>query len=236
MAAAYKRIVLKLSGEGLAGAKGVGFDTEMVDGVAKVIRQLVEMGIQVGVVVGGGNIWRGRHTNAMNPVTADHMGMLATCINALCIQDALERLGLEAHTMTSVQMLNFAELYTRRDAVRHLENGAVVIFAGGTGNPHFTTDTAAALRAAEIGADAVFKGTTVDAVYDSDPRKNPNARPIKDITYRQTIEMGIQVMDVTAFALCSERDVKEIRIFSMDDPQNIVRVAQGEDLGTRVHA
>ena len=120
MAAAYKRIVLKLSGEGLAGAKGVGFDTEMVDGVAKVIRQLVEMGIQVGVVVGGGNIWRGRHTNAMNPVTADHMGMLATCINALCIQDALERLGLEAHTMTSVQMLNFAELYTRRDAVRHL--------------------------------------------------------------------------------------------------------------------
>ena len=237
----YKRIILKLSGETLApetleGAKSPTFDAARVEEVARVIAELAGMGVQVGVVMGGGNIWRGRFSEEMNAVNADQMGMLATVINALAVEDALCRLGQKATVFTAQEMNRFAALYTRDAADAALRAGEVALLAGGTGNPHFTTDTAAALRAAEIGADAVFKGTTVDAVYDSDPRKNPNARPIKDITYRQTIEMGIQVMDVTAFALCSERDVKEIRIFSMDDPQNIVRVAQGEDLGTRVHA
>lgn len=233
--AAYQRIVLKLSGEGLAGERGFGFDPELIDRVAGAIESLTQMGVQVGIVVGGGNIWRGRHTQEMNAVTADHMGMLATCINALCVEDALKRRGVPAVVETAVAMQQVAELYTRRSAVEHLEAGEVVIFAGGTGNPFFTTDTAAALRAAEIGADAVFKGTTVDGVYDEDPKKKPDARKLDEISYRETIERGLKVMDLTAFQLCMERGVPEIRVFAMDDPENIVRVARGERLGTRVH-
>ena len=235
MKSVYKRVVLKLSGEGLAGEKGQGFDDGVIAQVAKTIEELTRMGVQLGVVIGGGNIWRGRQTSTMNAVTADQMGMLATCINALAVQDALEQRGLNVHVMTAVSMPYFAELYTRREAVRHLDNGAVVIFAGGIGNPHFTTDTTAALRAAEIQADVLFKGTTVDSGYDSDPKDNPDAQPIADIDYDAIIEKNLKVMDVTAFALCRERSVPEIRIFSMDDLENILRVARGEDIGTKIH-
>ena len=191
--------------------------------------------MQVGVVMGGGNIWRGRFSEAMNPVLADQMGMLATIINALAVQDALIRLGKGAVVFTAQEMTRFADLYRADRAVAAMEAGNIVLLSGGTGNPFFTTDTGAALRAAELRADAVFKGTTVDGVYDSDPRKNPNARLIRDITYRETIEQGLKVMDTSAFQLCLDQKIPCIRIFNMDDLNNILRVAKGEDIGTVVH-
>ena len=237
----YKRIILKLSGETLAPETvsernaSNSFDAARVDRAAKAIVALHDMGVQVGVVMGGGNIWRGRFTAEMNPVLADQMGMLATIINALCVQDALQRLGRRATVFTAQEMTRFAELYRADKAVAALERGEIVLLAGGSGNPFFTTDTAAALRAAELGADAVFKGTTVDGVYDADPRKNPDARLIKDITYRETIEKGLKVMDTSAFQLCLDQRIPVIRIFNMDDLDNVLRVAKGEDIGTVVH-
>ena len=237
----YKRIVLKLSGETLAPEKvsesnaSHSFDASRVDRAAKAIADLHDLGVQVGVVMGGGNIWRGRFTEAMNPVLADQMGMLATIINALAVQDALIRLGKGAVVFTAQEMTRFADLYRADRAVAALEAGNIVLLSGGTGNPFFTTDTGAALRAAELKADAVFKGTTVDGVYDSDPRKNPNARLIRDITYRETIEQGLKVMDTSAFQLCLDQKIPCIRIFNMDDLDNILRVAKGEDIGTVVH-
>ena len=237
----YKRIVLKLSGETLAPEKvsesnaSHSFDASRVDRAAKAIADLHDLGVQVGVVMGGGNIWRGRFTEAMNPVLADQMGMLATIINALAVQDALIRLGKGAVVFTAQEMTRFADLYRADRAVQALEAGNIVLLSGGTGNPFFTTDTGAALRAAELKADAVFKGTTVDGVYDSDPRKNPNARLIRDITYRETIEQGLKVMDTSAFQLCLDQKIPCIRIFNMDDLDNILRVAKGEDIGTVVH-
>ena len=234
--AAYKRIILKLSGETLAPEDRAGsFDAARVDRAAKAIVDLHDMGVQVGVVMGGGNIWRGRFSDEMNPVNADQMGMLATIINALAVQDAVTRQGAQATVLTAQEMHRFARLYTRDAALALLEAGEIVLLAGGTLNPFFTTDTAAALRAAELNADAVFKGTTVEGVYDSDPRKNPNARLIPDITYQEAIRMGLRVMDLTAFQLCMEQKIPEIRVFSMDDLDNILRVASGEKLGTVVH-
>lgn len=237
----YKRIILKLSGETLAPEKfsesnaSHSFEASRVDRAAKAIVDLADMGVQVGVVMGGGNIWRGRFTDAMNPVLADQMGMLATIINALCVQDAIQRLGRGATVFTAQEMTRFAELYRADRAIARMEAGDVVLLAGGSGNPFFTTDTAAALRAAELGADAVFKGTTVDGVYDSDPRKNPDARLIKDITYQETIDRGLKVMDTSAFQLCQDQRIPVIRIFNMDDLDNILRVARGEAIGTVVH-
>ena len=245
----YHRIVLKLSGESLApdhetllaqvhanSGQPCSFDPERVDEVAKTIVALAERGVQVGVVMGGGNIWRGRFTDAMNPVQADQMGMLATIINALAVQDAILRQGRNATVFTPQEMTRFAEHYRADRAVKCLEEGEIVLLAGGSGNPFFTTDTAASLRAAEIGADAVFKGTTVDGVYDSDPRKNPDAKLIRDISYQEAIDRGLKVMDASAFQLCKEQKIPCIRVFNMDDLENIIRDAQGEDIGTVVHA
>ncbi len=237
----YKRIILKLSGETLAPEKlspadaSHSFDAGRVDRAAKAIVALADLGVQVGVVMGGGNIWRGRFTDAMNPVLADQMGMLATIINALCVQDAIQRLGRGASVFTAQEMTRFAELYRADRAIAAMERGDIVLLAGGSGNPFFTTDTAAALRAAELGADAVFKGTTVDGVYDADPRKNPDAKLIRDITYQQTIDMGLKVMDTSAFQLCQDQKIPVIRVFNMDDLDNILRAARGEDIGTVVH-
>ena len=237
----YKRIILKLSGETLAPEKfsesnaSHSFDAARVDRAAKAIVALHDLGVQVGVVMGGGNIWRGRFTDQMNPVLADQMGMLATIINALAVQDAIVRLGRGATVFTAQEMTRFADLYRADRAIAAMERGDIVLLSGGSGNPFFTTDTAATLRAAELHADAVFKGTTVDGVYDSDPRKNPNARLIRDITYRETIEQGLKVMDTSAFQLCQDQRIPVIRIFNMDDLDNIVKVAQGADIGTVVH-
>ena len=234
--AAYKRIILKLSGETLAPENKSGsFDASRVDRAAEAIIRLHDMGVQVGIVLGGGNIWRGRFSDEMNPVNADQMGMLATIINALAVQDAIVRLGRRASVLTAQEMTRFARLYTRDTALSLMEAGEIVLLSGGSGNPFFTTDTAAALRAAELNADAVFKGTTVEGVFDSDPRKNPNSKLIKDITYQEAIEKGLRVMDLTAFMLCMEQKIPEIRVFAMDDLDNILRVAAGEKLGTVVH-
>ena len=238
----YKRIILKLSGETLAPEKvsesnaSNSFDARRVDRAAKAIVDLHDLGVQVGVVMGGGNIWRGRFTAEMNPVLADQMGMLATIINALAVQDAIVRLGRGATVFTAQEMTRFAELYRADRAIAAMERGDIVLLSGGTGNPFFTTDTGAALRAAELRADAVFKGTTVDGVYDSDPHKNPDAKLIRDITYRETIERGLKVMDTSAFQLCLDQHIPCIRIFNMDDLDNILRVAKGEPIGTVVHA
>ena len=232
----YHRIILKLSGETLAPENKSGcFDAARVDRAAKAIIDLHGMGVQVGVVMGGGNIWRGRFSDEMNPVNADQMGMLATIINALAVQDAIMRQGHKAAVLTAQEMTRFARLYTRDTALSLMEEGYIVLLSGGSGNPFFTTDTAAALRAAELNADAVFKGTTVEGVFDSDPRRNPDARLIRDITYQEAVERGLRVMDLTAFMLCMEQKVPEIRVFSMDDLDNILRVASGEKLGTVVH-
>ena len=206
-----------------------------MDRAAKAIVALHDLGGQVGVVMGGGNIWRGRFTAEMNPVLADQMGMLATIINALAVQDAIIRLGCGATVFTAQEMTRFADLYRADRAVAAMERGDIVLLSGGTGNPFFTTDTGAALRAAELKADAVFKGTTVDGVYSADPRKDPNAKLIRDITYRETIERGLKVMDTSAFQMCLDQHIPCIRIFNMDDLDNIIRVAQGEDIGTVVH-
>ena len=237
----YRRIILKLSGETLAPEHfspeevSHNFNADRVNRAAKAIVALSDLGVQVGVVMGGGNIWRGRFTDAMDPVLADQMGMLATIINALAVQDAILRLGRSASVFTAQEMTRFAELYRADRAIAALERGEIVLLAGGSGNPFFTTDTAAALRAAEMRADAVFKGTTVDGVYDSDPRLNPEAKLIRDITYQEAIDRGLKVMDISAFQLCKENRIPAIRVFNMDDLENILRVARGEAIGTVVH-
>ena len=237
--AKYRRIVLKLSGESLAAERGA-FDEARILEVARNIAALSQMGVETAVVMGGGNIWRGRFSEQMDPVSADQMGMLATVINALAVQEALRRVGQSASVFTAQEMNRFAALYTRDAADAALRAGEVALLAGGTlaggtGNPFFTTDTGAALRAAELKADAVFKGTTVDGVYDADPHKNPDARLIREISYREAIERGLKVMDISAFTLCMERHVPEIRVFSMNPLSNILRVAEGEALGTVAH-
>ncbi len=237
----FKRIVLKLSGETLAPEKNAeksasaAFEASRVNAAAEMIIRLADLGIQVGIVMGGGNIWRGRFSSEMNPVQADQMGMLATIINALAVQEAIVRMGRKATVFTPQEMTRFAEHYRADRAIEAMESGHIVLLAGGSGNPFFTTDTAAVLRAAELKADAVFKGTTVDGVYDSDPNKNPDAKFIPEITYQQTIDMGIRVMDPAAFQLCKEQHIPQLNIFNMDNLENIIKVAQGERVGTVVH-
>lgn len=230
-----KRILMKLSGESLSSGNGC-FDEARCSKVAHTLAEVSRLGVEIGVVIGGGNIWRGRFSEEMDPVNADQMGMLATVINALCAQDFLLREGVKAEVFTAQEMNRFARLYTAAAANECMKNGGIALLAGGSGNPFFTTDTAVALRAAELKADAVFKGTTVEGVYDSDPRKNPNAKLLKDITYADCIRMNIKVMDQVAFQLLMERGVKELHVFHMDKPENILRVVKGEDIGTTVHA
>ncbi len=229
----YKRILLKLSGEVLAGEKGTGIDFDKVLEVCKSVKKCVDMGVEVAIVVGGGNFWRGRTSGKMDRTRADHMGMLATTINSLALADALEQLGVTARVQTAIEMRQIAEPYIRNKAVRHLEKGRVVIFGCGTGNPFFSTDTAAALRAAEIGADVIFKATNVDGVYDSDPRKNPEAKKFDTLSHHDVLSLELHVMDSTAASLCMDNNI-EILVFNLNDPENIVKAVVGKHNGTLV--
>ena len=229
----YKRVMLKISGEALSGANGFGFDFDTVSRIAKEVKEIVDMGIEVGLVVGGGNIWRGRSSEGMDRTTADHMGMLATCINALALQDALEGIGVKTRVQTAIEMKEIAEPFIRRRAVRHLEKGRVVIFGAGSGNPYFSTDTAAALRAAEIEADVILLAKNVDGVYDKDPNKFADAKKYDTLTYMEVIEQGLQVMDTTATTLCMDNNIP-ILVFGLEGDGNIKRAMLGEKIGTIV--
>ena len=229
----YKRVMLKISGEALSGANGFGFDFDTVSRIAKEVKEIVDMGIEVGLVVGGGNIWRGRSGEGMDRTTADHMGMLATCINALALQDALEGIGVKTRVQTAIEMKEIAEPFIRRRAVRHLEKGRVVIFGAGSGNPYFSTDTAAALRAAEIEADVILLAKNVDGVYDKDPNKFADAKKYDTLTYMEVIEQGLQVMDTTATTLCMYNNIP-ILVFGLEGDGNIKRAMLGEKIGTIV--
>ena len=229
----YQRVLLKLSGEVLAGSVGHGIDFDKVLEVCSKVKECVDMGVEVAIVVGGGNFWRGRSSGKMDRTRADHMGMLATVINSLALADGLEQVGLEARVQTAIAMNQIAEPYIRNRAVRHLEKGRVVVFGCGTGNPFFSTDTAAALRAAEIGADVIFKATNVDGVYDSDPKTNPDAIKFDELTHLDVLQKGLHVMDSTAASLCMDNHIN-ILVFSLNDPGNIVRAMSGEKIGTLV--
>nr|WP_320145480.1 UMP kinase [uncultured Anaeromusa sp.] len=234
--AKYKRVVLKLSGEALAGGKGYGIDPDVAEGIAREIKEVRAVGVEVAIVVGGGNIWRGLRGSAqgMDRATADYMGMLATVINSLALQDALESEGVDTRVQTAIEMRQVAEPYIRRRAVRHLEKGRVVIFAAGTGNPYFSTDTTAALRAAEVEADAILMAkNNADGVYDSDPRSNPDAKKFKELEYLEILKRRLSVMDSTATSLCMDNEIPII-VFSMDKPGNILKAALGHDIGTVV--
>ena len=233
----YKRILLKISGEALAGEKHTGLDFDMIGTVCGVIKEAVEMGVQVGVVIGGGNFWRGVKDGAdkMQRSHADSMGMLATVMNCIAVADALEKRGVEARVLSAVEMHKFCEYFTRDTADRYLNEGKVVFFAAGTGNPYFSTDTGAVLRGVEIEADAILLAKNVDGVYDSDPRVNPNAKLLKDLTYNEVQERDLKVMDAAAITICRENKVPSIRVFGLDDPQNILRVIEGDPMGTNVH-
>ena len=235
MTAKYKRVVIKISGEALAGPSGTGIDNHIVNKVVQQIKVVHDLGIGVGIIVGGGNFWRGRQGVDMDRTTADHMGMLATVINSLALQDALEHSGVPTRVQTALTIERVAEPYILRKALRHLEKGRVVNFACGTGNPYFSTDTGASLRAAEIGADVLLCAKNIDGVYDSDPRKNPSAKKIDEISFMDVIKRGIQVMDTTAVSLCMENDIN-IVVFGLDEENSIVKAATGEKIGTLVHA
>jgi len=229
----FKRVILKVSGEALAGNNGFGFDFQVVQNISLEVKNLVEMGVEVGLVVGGGNIWRGRAGEGMDRSQADHMGMLATCINALALQDSLEQNGVMTRVQTAIEMKEIAEPFIRRRAVRHLEKGRVVIFAAGTGNPYFSTDTTAALRAAEIEADVILLAKKVDGVYDKDPHKYSDAKKYDTLTYIEVLEQGLQVMDSTATSLCMDNNIP-ILVFGLDEPGNIQKAISGEKIGTLV--
>jgi uridylate kinase len=235
LAARYQRILLKLSGEILAGAAGHGIDETVMAGLADEIREVHGLGVQVGIVTGGGNIFRGlaASTRGMDRVGADYMGMLATVINGLALQHALEKRGLYTRVMSAIEMARVCEPYIRRRAVRHLEKGRIVVLAAGTGNPYFTTDTAAALRAIEIGADVILKATRVDGVYSGDPLREPDATFFPRITYKDILERGLGVMDLTAITLCKENRLP-IVVFNIGQRGNLLKVAQGEPVGTSV--
>lgn len=233
----YRRILLKLSGEALMGREDFGIDPEILIRIASELRDVLELGVQVGVVVGGGNIFRGQGLAraGMDRVTGDHMGMLATLINSLALQDALERLDVMARVMSGLQINEVCEDFIRRRAIRHLEKGRVTIFGAGMGNPFFTTDTAASLRAIEIGADILVKATRVDGVYDSDPEKNPDAKRYSRLNYDRVINDRLNVMDTTAVVMCRDNDLP-IRVFDLYVPGNFMRLIRGEDVGTLVAA
>jgi uridylate kinase len=224
-------ILLKISGESLAGDNEHGLDNDVLHNLSMVIKKTKELGVLIGIVVGGGNFWRGRSNGHMDRVTADHMGMLATTINALALADALDQAGVDNRVQNAIQMQQICEPYIRKRAVRHLEKDRVVIFAGGTGNPYFTTDSAAALRALEVGADAVLKATMVDGVYDRDPNIDPQAEKYDEISFDEVLTKNLGIMDATAIALCRDNDIPVI-VFNISDPENIYLLAKGENVGT----
>jgi uridylate kinase len=232
---AYRRIVLKLSGEALAGSQGYGIDPLVLDRIATEVRDVSQLGVQIAIVIGGGNIFRGvaASTGGMERATADYMGMLATVINALALQDALEKAGLQTRVLSAIEMRAVAEPYIRRRSIRHLEKGRIVIFAAGTGNPFFTTDTAGALRAVEIGADLFMKATKVDGVYSADPKLDSNAKRLERVTYIEALNRGLQVMDATAISLCMDNKLPII-VFDLTRSGNIKRIVLGETVGSIV--
>ena len=233
----YKRILLKLSGEMLAGDEGFGICPETIQRFAEEVQELADLGVEVAIVIGGGNIFRGLAgaSRGMDRAHADYMGMMATAINALALQDALEHIGCFTRVMSAIAMDQVAEPYIRRRAMRHLEKGRVVIFAAGTGNPYFSTDTAAALRAAEIHAEVILKATKVDGIYNRDPMKFPDAERFDDLTYLEVLQRGLRVMDATAVSLCMDNSLP-IVVFNLSEPGNILRVVCGERIGTRLTA
>lgn len=234
--AVYKRVMLKLSGEALGG-NGELFDFGKVRETAEIIRKMHAMGVEIGVVIGAGNIWRGRQGPSanMDAVTADQMGMLGTVINCLCVADALRQAGLDAVVQSAVDMNRFCEPFNAMAARRHLSEGRVVLFAAGSGNPFFSTDTAVALRAIEMQVDAILMAKNIDGVYTADPHKDPTATLIKDITYKEALQRGLKVMDAAAFALCAENAVPMVRVFGLNKPENLVSVLEGDEMGTFVH-
>lgn len=227
----YKRVLIKLSGEALAGSQKTGLDHDTVHAICASIKKIYDLGTEVAIVVGGGNFWRGRSSGEMDRTRADHIGMLATAMNALALADALEQEGCDVRVQTAISMQQVAEPYIRNRAVRHLEKGRVVVFGCGTGNPYFSTDTGAALRGAEIDAEVILKATMVDGVYDSDPKKNPNAKKYDHLTYMEILNQNLQVMDMTAASFCNDRGIPFL-VFSIEDPENIVRAVCGENVGT----
>ena len=234
MKAKYKRVLLKISGEALAGANGFGLDEGTLERISENVKKVVDMGVQVSIVVGGGNIWRGRSSENMDRTRADHMGMLATAINALALCSALENFDVPTRVQTAIEMRQVAEPYIRGKAERHLEKGRVVIFGCGTGNPFMSTDTAAALRAVETDADVILLATKVDAVYDSDPNINPNAKKYDVLSFSDILSKNLGVMDSTAASLCRDNNVP-ILVFGLNDPANIVRAVKGDRIGTLVN-
>lgn len=231
----YKRVLLKLSGEALMGDKSFGFDNEVIAQYAQDIRKIVELGVQVAIVIGGGNIYRGMNEaeTGIERAHGDYMGMLATVINGMALQAGLEKIGVYTRLQSAIKMEQIAEPYIRRRAIRHVEKGRVVIFGAGTGNPYFTTDTAGSLRAIEINADVILKGTRVDGIYDADPEKVSSARKFESITFQECISKNLRVMDMTAFTLCMENHLPII-VFDMNKPGNLLRVVRGEKVGTLV--
>ncbi len=235
MSLKYKRILLKLSGEALMGPQQFGIDPSMLRYYADQIKQITSLGVEIAVVIGGGNIFRGLSAanSGIERVQGDYMGMLATCINGMALQSAMESVGIYTRMISAIEMRQIAEPYIRRRATRHLEKGRVLIFSAGTGNPYFTTDSAAALRASEINADAILKGTRVDGIYDADPETNPNAKRFDKLSFDQVISMGLKVMDMTAFTMCKENKIPII-VFDVNQPDNLKRLIQGEHIGTLV--
>jgi len=233
----YKRVLLKLSGDFMSGESGFGIDPTTVTKVAIQIKTLIDLGVETAIVIGGGNIWRGGDALAagMDQPTAHYMGMLGTVMNAVALQDSLERLGIMTRVQSAIEMREVAEPYIRRRAIRHLEKGRVVIFGGGTGNPFFTTDTAAALRALEVDAEILMKATKVNGIYDSDPLKNPEAKRFDSLTYIDALNMGLRVIDSTAISLCMENNLP-LMVFKLEPPDSLVRAACGEPIGTVVGA
>lgn len=231
----FRRVILKLSGEALAGQKGYGIDPEVVYSIARQIKDVMELRVQLAIVVGGGNIWRGisGSTKGMDRATADYMGMLATVINSLALQDALEKTEVDTRVQTSFEMMAVAETYIRRRAIRHMEKGRVVIFAAGTGNPYFSTDTTAALRAAEVEAEIILMAKQVDGVYDADPLKNPDAKKFAELSYIEVLNRGLQVMDSTAVSLCMDNKIP-LLVFDLNQEGNIKKAILGERIGTFV--
>ena len=229
--AKYKRVIIKLSGEALAGKQGFGLDEQVISRVVDQIAEVKEMGVQIGIIIGGGNFWRGREGKEMDRTTADHMGMLATVINSLAMQDALERRGIPTRVQTALTITRVAEPYILRKALSHLEKGRVVIFACGTGNPYFSTDTGAALRTAEINADVLLLAKNVDGIYDSDPKLNPAAKKIEVITHMEFIQQNLKAMDTTAITICMENDIP-VLAFGLFEENAIRRAVTGEKIGT----
>ncbi|MCX7843540.1 MAG: UMP kinase [Clostridia bacterium] len=230
----YKRVMLKISGEALAGEKKSGIDPDTLGLISDKIVEVHKMGVEIAIVVGGGNFWRGRSGKGMDRTTADHMGMMATVINALALQDSFESRGIQTRVQTAIEMRQVAEPYIRRRAVRHLEKKRIVIFACGTGNPYFSTDTTAALRAAEIDAEVILLAKKVDGVYDSDPEKNPEAKKFDKLGYIDVLNRGLGVMDSTATSLCMDNSIPII-VFGLNEPDNIIKVINGEEIGTKIN-